>query len=76
MCFVIVIYVATSGLLDDVEVSDIQSFEQKFISFVDKRYPDIFHEIHKRKVLSDELKAKLDRAGAEFKKEFTSGHTA
>jgi F-type H+/Na+-transporting ATPase subunit alpha len=73
---VVVLFAGTSGGMDSLSLKDIRRFEEKLISFVNEKYPDIFHEIDKEKKLSDSLREKMEKAVAEFKKEFTGGHTS
>lgn len=64
---ILIIYAGINRFLDDVEVSEIADFEKKFLKFMEEKYKDIKNEIIDKKVLSDELKAKIDSAIKEFK---------
>ncbi|MBI2871053.1 MAG: F0F1 ATP synthase subunit alpha [Candidatus Omnitrophica bacterium] len=64
---VLVIAVGTAGLLDDLAAESVKTFEEGFVQFVDQKYPDIMHEIDKKKAMSDELRDKILKAGGEFK---------
>jgi F-type H+-transporting ATPase subunit alpha len=67
---VMIIFVGTQGILDDLPLEHIKEFEQKFLAFVDQEYPDVAHEIATKKVLEDGTAAKLKEAGLKFKEQF------
>ena len=50
----------------DLPVGDIQRFLNEMLSFMTARHPDIAQEIAEKKVLSDDLKEKMDAALDEF----------
>jgi F-type H+/Na+-transporting ATPase subunit alpha len=64
---IMIIFAVTNGYLDDVEVADIKAWEQAFHDFMTAQHPAIGEEIRSRKVLTDELAARLRRAVEEFK---------
>lgn len=64
---ILIIYAGINRFLDDVEVADILKFEKEFLKFMEEKYKDIKNEIMQKKVLSDELKGKIDSAIKEFK---------
>ena len=63
-----VIYAGVNGYLDDIPVEAVQKFEQEFYVFLDTEHPEILELIRTEKVLTDDIKAKLDAAIKEFKK--------
>jgi len=67
---VMIVWVGTSGQLDDVATDKILDFQDKFFKFCDERFPDIEHTLAKEKVLSDALEAKLKDAVAKFKEQY------
>ncbi len=67
---VMIIWCGSRGHLDDVAVEDIKEFEEKFLAFCDKEYPDIGHTLQKEKKISDETEKELENAVAAFKKNF------
>jgi len=64
---VMVIFAVTNGHLDDVPVDQIRAWEQGFRDFMAAQHPDIGEEIRTRKVLGDDLTARLRAAVAEYK---------
>lgn len=67
---VAIIFAATQGLLDDMEVNRISDFETGLFGFIEKRYADIPHTIEETKDLSDALQKTLAKAITEYKAEF------
>jgi F-type H+-transporting ATPase subunit alpha len=64
---ILIIYAGINRYLDDLEVSKILDFEKKFLAFMEEKHKDIKNEIAEKKVLSDELRSKIDAAIKEFK---------
>ncbi len=64
---ILIIYAGINRFLDDVDIADIAEFEKKFLNFMEEKYKDIKNEIIEKKVLSEELKAKIDSAIKDFK---------
>ena len=64
---VMIIFAVTGGLLDDVPVEAIRSWEQGFRDFMAAEHPEVGEEIRTRKVLNDELTARLRAAIEAYK---------
>jgi F-type H+-transporting ATPase subunit alpha len=73
---VAILYAATQGHLDDIEVEDIKDFENKFHDYVTANHPDIHKEIKEKQALSDELNTKLDETIKKFKEDFLAAKSA
>ena len=69
---VVVIFAATKGFTDDVEVAGLGRFEQDLLAFLDAKHPQVLADIRGKKVLDDELEKRLSGAITEFKKVFSS----
>jgi F-type H+-transporting ATPase subunit alpha len=67
---VAVLYAGVNGYLDDIPIPAVQRFEQEYLNFLTINNADILKEIAEKKVLSDELTAKLKAAVNAFKKQF------
>jgi len=67
---VISIFTGTQGHLDDVPVDAVRKFEQEFLKFVDKNYPEVPHNIRTQKAMSDSDSARLGDAVKQFKATF------
>jgi F-type H+/Na+-transporting ATPase subunit alpha len=73
---VLILYVATSGLLDSVAVSEVRRFEREFVQFVETNYPSILKNIAAKKALDDAIKAEVKTAVEAFKERFTAAVAA
>ena len=51
---IMIIYAATGGMLDDVAIADLKSFEEGLYRYMDDHYPDVKREIMTTGVFSDE----------------------
>ena len=71
---VMIIYAGTSGHLDELPIASVLKFESEFYSYMDKNYLDIERDIEGKGVLTNETKAKLDRAITEFRLKFKETH--
>ena len=67
---VVMIYAAVNKYLMDVEVSDIGKFESGLFEYISTNEPDIFVNIKKEKVISDDTEAILRKAIEAFKEKF------
>ena len=65
---VMVIFAVTNGYLDDVAPEHIKAWEQGLLDFMTAQHPELGQEIRTRKVLADELAARLRAAIDEYKK--------
>jgi F-type H+/Na+-transporting ATPase subunit alpha len=64
---VMIIFAVTGGLLDDVAVEAIHDWERGFRDYMAAEHPEIGEEIRTRKVLNDELSARLRAAIGAYK---------
>ncbi len=67
---VAILYVATTGKLDDVPTPRVKEFEIQFYRFLETERPDILKELGDTKALSDELATKLEEATDAFRESF------
>jgi F-type H+-transporting ATPase subunit alpha len=67
---VAILYVATTGKLDDVPTPRVREFEAQFYRFLETEHADILTELASGKGLSDELAASLDSAVDAFRQSF------
>ena len=68
---VLILSVATSGLLDSVPVPEVRRFEREFVQFVETNYPSMLKNIAAKKALDDGIKAEIKSAVEAFKERFT-----
>ena len=64
---VAIIYAATNGHLDDVEIKHIRQWERDFLAFVEAQHGAIYEGIRTRKTMDDDMKARLEQAIKAFK---------
>jgi F-type H+-transporting ATPase subunit alpha len=67
---VAILYVATTGKLDDVPTPRVKEFEAQFYRFLETEKPDILKELGDTKTMTDELEKALDTAVDEFRQSF------
>ena len=67
---VIAIFIATSGLLDDIPVEKIKKFEESLRIFLDTEAKEIIKEINETKDFPEATQTKLTKIVEEFKKGF------
>ena len=67
---VLILYAGVDNHLMDIPVESIGRFENEFLEYMDTHHREIGKEIVEKKVLSDELKQKINAAIDEFKKVF------
>jgi F-type H+-transporting ATPase subunit alpha len=67
---VVILFAGVNGLLDDVEVSDLRAFEDGFYPYLESSAAAILTDIATKKVLDDDIKARLTAAIKDFKTSF------
>src|SRR5688572_6652270 len=68
---VIVIWTATNGLVDDVEVSDLQRFNEELLGFLKNSHPGVLDTLRTKKAIDDDLKADLKQVLEDFKDDWS-----
>jgi F-type H+/Na+-transporting ATPase subunit alpha len=69
---VLSIYVATSGQMDSVPVSEVRRFEGELLQFVETNHGSILKSIRDKKALDDSIRAEIKKAVDAFKERFTA----
>ena len=67
---VLIIYAVTKKYLLDIPVERVLEFEEKFLEYVDTKFPEIYSAIRNTKDLSPETEALIRKAITEFKETF------
>jgi F-type H+-transporting ATPase subunit alpha len=67
---VVILYAATKGMLDDLPVSELRRFEEELYKFLESKHAAVLPEIISKKVIDDDLEARLKGAIEAFKKKF------
>ncbi len=70
---VVVLWAATQGYLDNIEVEKVKEFEQKYIAFLRLREKKLLQEIAEKKELNEQLTRQSEEATKEFLKIFGAG---
>jgi F-type H+-transporting ATPase subunit alpha len=73
---VLIIYAADQGYLDDLPVEQCRDFETELYKFIENAQPGMLAAIREKKILDDDLKAKMNAALNEFKPRFVQGRAA
>jgi F-type H+/Na+-transporting ATPase subunit alpha len=68
---VAILFAATQGMLDDMDVKHIRKFEAGLLPFIETSFSDIPHTIETTKDLSDDTQATLRKAITQFKDQFS-----
>jgi F-type H+/Na+-transporting ATPase subunit alpha len=73
-----IIFAGTNGLLDDLEVAEISTFEESLYRFLESTQPALLPKIRERKAIDEEIRGELQRAIKEAKERFKleRGHAA
>ena len=73
---VVSVWSGTTGQLDDVPVEDIRRFDAEFLDYIDRTNKGVYDAIRTTTDLSDDTVSVLEKAIAEFKRQFTTsaGH--
>src|SRR3954447_25037075 len=66
-----ILWVVTSGYLDDVPTARIRDFEQRFYRFLESDHPDVLKTLGAKPELNDEIVGALRTATEAFKQQFT-----
>jgi F-type H+-transporting ATPase subunit alpha len=69
---IFVVFAGTNGYVDDIPINGVKKFEQELLQFAASKYADLLKDIAAKRVLDDELKARMKSAIEEFKKTFTA----
>jgi F-type H+-transporting ATPase subunit alpha len=69
---VLSIYVATSGQMDSVPVSEVRRFEGELVQFVEANHASILKAIREKKALDDGIRAEIKKVVDAFKERFTA----
>ena len=69
---IMIIFAGTTGLLDDIAVTDVQKFERELYRFVETRHGAVFAAIREKQQLDEQLKIDLTAAIKEFAADFAA----
>jgi len=72
---VIIIFAGTKGLMDDLEVAEIHTFEAELFQFLDTAKSSLLQKIADEKQLSDELRGEIVSTLKEFKEKYAASRS-
>jgi len=67
---IVIIYAATTGVLDQLPVGAIQRYERELYPFLEAKHADVLAQLRETKDLTDQVKERLDAALAAFAQHF------
>jgi F-type H+-transporting ATPase subunit alpha len=67
---VVIIYAASQGYLDDIDLESVKEFEIGLLEHFESKHSDLLGEIVSTGDISDDLSKKMNSAVEEFKKKF------
>jgi len=73
---VLILYVATSGGVDNIPVAEVRRFEKEFVQYVETSHGSILKTIAEKKALDDAIKGEVKNALDAFKERFTTSVAA
>src|SRR5229473_663343 len=73
---ILIIFAGTNGYLDDLEIEQLRAFETELYKYVETANPKLLSTIMEKKVMSDELKADIQKTLTEFKQRFVGERQA
>ncbi|WP_031500253.1 F0F1 ATP synthase subunit alpha [Bryobacter aggregatus] len=71
---VLIVYAGTSGVIDDLPLDKVRSFEVELFRFVENAHPSILSDIREKKEMTDDIKKAVNAALKEFKDRFVAEH--
>jgi len=69
---VVSIYIGTSGILEEIPVSEVKRFEKEIHEYIEVNYNNIYESIRKEKQLNDEIINNINKAAKEMLNVFKS----
>ncbi len=73
---IVLIYAGTNGFLDDLEIDQVRTFEEGLRAFMESGGAGVLRELREKRMLDDDLRAKLHQAIADFKARFKEEQAA
>ena len=73
---VVIIFAATRGYLDAIDVEQVRRYEEELYRFLETRHAAVLSGIAEKKQLDDQIKAALTQAVKEFAGDFTARKSA
>jgi F-type H+-transporting ATPase subunit alpha len=65
-----IIFAATNGFIDSIEVDNVKRFESEFLEYLKMKHPKLLPTLAEKKVVDDEIRSGIEKALNEFLKIF------
>ena len=72
---VLILFVGTQGILDDIAADKVRDFEEKFLKYAREVHPELGASIVKEKQITPDTDQKIRTVAADFKKAYKEGRT-
>jgi len=69
---VLIIYLVTNGLLDDIPTPMLRKFEAEYLQYLDLKHPEFLAEFKSKRELTDSIRETLHKTADAFRAEFKS----
>jgi F-type H+-transporting ATPase subunit alpha len=67
---ILIIYAGTNGFVDQLPVSALKKYELELFAYVESKQPDLFADILKKRELTEDLRAKINKVLEDFNAQF------
>ncbi len=67
---IVIIFAATKGYLDSIEVEDIKQFEKEYVEYLEVKHPELLPKLAERKEIDEEVEKEIVSALESFLKGF------
>lgn len=67
---VLIIYLVTNGMLDDIPTKELRRFEREYLEYLDLKYADFLKEFREKRELTNEIRETLHKTADAFRAEF------
>lgn len=67
---IVIIYAATNGYLDSIEVENIKQFEKEYIEYLEVKHPELLSKLAEKKEIDEEIDKKMVTSLESFLKGF------
>jgi F-type H+-transporting ATPase subunit alpha len=73
---VVIIFAATKGYLDSIDVEQVRRYEEELYRFLERSHPEILTQIAEKKILDDQLRGAIEAALEQFGRQFSGAAPA
>jgi F-type H+-transporting ATPase subunit alpha len=73
---VVIIFAATKGYLDSIDVEQVRRYEEELYRFLERNHPAVLTQIAEKKILDDQLRGAIEAALEQFGRQFAGAAQA